>query len=279
MQKNKILYLLLFFAVLLTDQLTKQFFSNLLPTHQNPGFILQTFGDASSMTRIVFVSVLYSYIALAYFLIQAVLVHPLPLLRLGLTIFLGAVSGNALDRARLGFVNDFIPFHFLNSSIYFNVADAWMWIGTAFIVYSIFADQDKIWFPDSTRKKYLINPTFQFKVATQVALLTAVAMACIIIFSYTYMIHILKPSTDTDGHIFLLCTIPLALLFTVLTFLLGIIFSHRAVGPIYALDRHVDLLLKGEDPTFKTRKNDDFKGLENMALKLKSLRSSSTGSN
>jgi len=65
----------------------------------------------------------------------------------------------------------------------------------------------------------------------------------------------------------------LTLLFCSMSFITGIIISHRNVGPLYAFEKYLDYLLKGdrEDKEKKLilRASDNFKQLEAVAEKLR----------
>ncbi len=63
--------------------------------------------------------------------------------RLALALILGGAVGNLLDRARLGYVVDFIDLHWWNSYHYpaFNVADAGITLGAVILVWLVVREE------------------------------------------------------------------------------------------------------------------------------------------
>ena len=235
----------------------------------NAGFILQSFSDHSAFARIVFVSSLYGFLFFGFFLIQYMLPAPLKLLRVGLTLFFASITGNCFDRAMDGAVTDFIGFTTATQTVYFNFADVFMWIGLGCVLYSIFKSDAQIWHPNSKRKKFIINLRYQFRSAFQTSLVAFSATLIVILFSFTYLMNVANGIASTDAHAFLLSAGSLGLLFSLVTFFASVVFSHRSAGPLYAFERYVDALLRGENVKFSLRKNDDHQDLLQLAEKLK----------
>jgi signal peptidase II len=61
----------------------------------------------------------------------------------------------------------------------------------------------------------------------------------------------------------------IALGFFLMVFILARILSHRVAGPLYAFEKFIDDLLVGKSKTLKLRNGDEFKHLEELAVKLK----------
>ena len=61
----------------------------------------------------------------------------------------------------------------------------------------------------------------------------------------------------------------LTLLFCVMSFITGIIISHRSSGPLYAFEQYLDKLMKGRDQKLVLRDSDNYKHLEQVADKLR----------
>ena len=73
---------------------------------------------------------------------------------------------------------------------------------------------------------------------------------------------------------FLSTFVVLALLFSLILFLVGKLISHRIAGPMYAFERFLKEILEGKGLTksgsaLKLRTNDDFKHLERLAEQVK----------
>ena len=68
--------------------------------------------------------------------------------RLALSALLGGALGNAVDRLRLGYVEDFLDFHYAQWHWpSFNLADVWIFLGAALLIWSEIRGQ-----PDSLRR-------------------------------------------------------------------------------------------------------------------------------
>ena len=238
--------------------------------HTNSGFILQSLTNVSSLARVVFISSLYGFLFFGFFLLQSFLSEKLISLRVGLTLFFSAVTGNGFDRAFHGAVTDFICFNFGSNIIYFNVADIIMWVGLALIVVSAYRDQDQIWHPRTKRKQYLIDQSLQYKRAFQTSLIAFSSSLILILFSYSFALNTSSfAAQDSNKTIYLFSAALLGILFSAITFYSGVFFSHRSAGPLYAFERYVEALLNGENQTFELRKTDDHQHLMIIAEKLK----------
>ena len=237
--------------------------------HSNPGFILQSMSDTSSLARVVFVSSLYGFLFFGFFLLHAILPAALPKLRVGITLFFSAITGNCYDRAFNGAVSDFICFRFSERVVYFNLADVVMWVGLGLILTSLYQSDRVIWHPNSKRKKYLVDQVFQYKWAVQTSLIALSSTLILILFSYSYLMHGPMAGQSGNGMVYLLSAGSLGVLFSAVIFYAGVLFSHRSAGPLYAFERYVEGLLNGESQEFTLRKTDDHQNLILVAEKLK----------
>ena len=138
-------WLLLATITVVADQASKAWVAKTLPLYHRIELLpvlnlahMHNTGIAFSMLRsappiaFVMLSVGVS-IALAFWLLR----HP-PAQRLvaaGLSLILGGAVGNAIDRARLGYVVDFIDFHIHNWHFAtFNIADSAITIGAGLLL-------------------------------------------------------------------------------------------------------------------------------------------------
>ena len=280
-QSFKTLLFLAFFIPLAMDQLSKSHLDSFLllqkwgpfyfESHLNPGFILQSLSQISSLARIVFVSSLYGFLFFGFFLLQSALPQTLKPLKVGITLFFSAITGNSLDRIMNGAVLDFICVSMGSRQFYFNFADVSMWIGAALVFYSFARSESVIWHPNSKRNNYLVDYRYQFKWAFQTALIAMSSTLILILFSYTFMMHVSGSADRAHGNVFLICAGLLGATFTLLTFFAGVLFSHRSAGPIYAFEKHIEALLQGEETTFRLRENDEHQNLVALSEKLNEM--------
>lgn len=280
------LILLPFFSVIFLDQLTKQWaiqiqeinsFS-LLTFHLNlnQGLVLGLFSDLPKLLRVVSLSTGGSFLLFLYLLMQYLLTTPALLLRAGMSIFIGGVLGNVIDRIHWGFVVDFIkigPPGF--QTAIFNLADLFQIVGFILIVYSLFKDGERLWPEKEGRKSFWINKKFQFKYSIILSA-AGLCLSCItLIFCYTYLRIVLSefpasPNLSVNKILmsFIIIYSLISLFFCVCLFFFGKFISHRIAGPLYAFERFLDNLLDGKHTELKLRAGDEFKHLEEVSTKL-----------
>ena len=61
-------------------------------------------------------------------------------------------------------------------------------------------------------------------------------------------------------------------------FFVGLIQSHRIIGPLYAFERFLDDVFKGKSRQLKLRAGDEFRHLETLAEELESRLKNQSGS-
>jgi signal peptidase II len=151
-------WLWLSFLVILLDQTTKALVANtielytsipLLPvldlTHlQNTGAAFSLLADASGWQRWFFtiLALVVSLVLMGW--LRRIRPQEQILLAVGLTLVLGGALGNVIDRVWLGYVVDFVHFHW--GSRYFpafNVADAAITIGAGCLLLDAFRERGK----------------------------------------------------------------------------------------------------------------------------------------
>ena len=141
-------WLLLSALVVLVDQLTKAYisrhygefeFTTLLPVldiprMHNVGAAFSFLADASGWQRWLFIALAVGVsIAIVVWLFR--MPRSKVLLAAGLSLVLGGAIGNVIDRIRLGYVVDFIHFHWDRAYFpAFNVADSAITVGAAFLL-------------------------------------------------------------------------------------------------------------------------------------------------
>jgi signal peptidase II len=151
-------WLWLSFLVILLDQTTKALVANtielsnrieLLPildlTHlQNTGAAFSFLADASGWQRWFFtiLALVVSVVLMAW--LRRIRTQEQTLLAVGLTLVLGGALGNVIDRVWLGYVVDFVHFHWGTRYFpAFNVADAAITVGAGCLLLDAFRERNK----------------------------------------------------------------------------------------------------------------------------------------
>ena len=148
MKRKDWFYVVLYLVVsIIFDQLTKRWANNMpeqtigifrfILVH-NHGAMLGLFSDLPAVLRIVTLSTSGVFILCIYSLIQYLIPGRLLSLRISLSILVGGILGNVLDRIFYGYVIDFIAIKYggWHSAIW-NVADMIQWVGYALMVYAL----------------------------------------------------------------------------------------------------------------------------------------------
>lgn len=245
--------------------------------NQNHGAFLSLFADLPNLLRIVSLSTIGVFIVCTYAILQYILpIHTLKF-RIGLAFLAGGIVSNVYDRVFHSYVVDFIIFGPPKlQTAPFNLADAVQWLGYILVSIAILKDGDLIWLRTNKRKKIWINHIYQLKF---ILFLVLVGMTLTLLgagFSYTYLKVALSEVSNENVQIvrkyikpFIITYFVISIAFIFILILVGRILSHRSAGPIFAFERFIDSLVKGDNKELKLRDNDDFKNLEKIAKKLK----------
>lgn len=282
--KNIKLQIVLYSLLLFVDQLVKWFvvkkeivfdssWINLRPTI-NMGVIFGNLSSADPLLRTIFFS---TFFILVLFIAVFVLVYFLQEKRfqnlsLSLTIFVAGISGNAIDRIRLGYAVDFIhlPWRLLDSFI-FNIADLVQLSGIILTIFFLFRVNNQLWPKNNTRAMNLVDARYQLGFSFKLSLMSFFSMLMMGTFAYAFLNVYLPVFDEKLQNLFLFSWFVISLLLLSCTFLFGIILSARSVGPIIALERFVNSLKRGEEPVLKLREMDSFKQLEIIAKDISDL--------
>lgn len=237
----------------------------------NQGFFLGLYSDLPESLRIVALSALAGLLLFLYAFVLFILPITATLFKYGLSLFVGGIFGNVLDKIRLGSTVDFIPIHVGDAIAVFNLADVLQWIGLTLSLWVLFRRDRLIWFPDSSRQTYLIKPREQVKVGFQFALLTLLSSLAMGLFTFAFI-----QSTGDQSYLkgrvligFGLTYLLLTSFISFLAFVLGLIISHRSLGALFAFEQYCHDLMMGKDRPFKLRKNDQFQHLQTLAERLR----------
>lgn len=288
--KKRDWFLLVIFPLLATwgaDRITKLLAENIhgfdfygpigLVLHHNHGAILGLFSNLPAVLRIVSLSTGGAFLIFTFFVIQYLLPIRSSLLRAGMSILLGGILGNVSDRIIWGYVVDFLvlgtPQRF--TPFVFNVADVLQWVGYLMIVTALIKDGKILWPEQNLRKSYWINPQYQIRYCIKLVGF-GVSFALIAgIYSYTFMkvsIESLigeQPAIEARYLIpFIITFCAVSAIFCILLFMVGLVLSHRAAGPIYAFEKFLQDMIEGKTRQLKLRAGDEFPHLETLAKEL-----------
>jgi len=236
--------------------------------YYNPGISFGQFSNGAPFIRVVFLSVFFGVILLlsSIFIFYFLNKKELFSLRFSLMTFLAGVTGNGIDRILKAKVVDFIILDVIDSVV-FNVADIFLFFGIIPTIFLFFKLGHYIWFDNEQRKFKIIDADFQFRFSKKLVMLTFFSNFLMAIFSYTVISTIANGQKYVDEirTYLILGFVSLVILFVVISFLFGIVISHRHVGPFIAFRRFLNDYARGENRGLKLRELDEHKVLEEMA--------------
>lgn len=271
-KKGIILSLSLFILSLAIDFIWKMKMAGDLH-HINKGFIFGTLQDLPASLTLVTLSSMGGLLFFVYIVLVIMLSPQLNMLKAGLGLLTGGIIGNVIDRAIHGGTMDFIPLNlpFMNP-IVFNPADAFQWIGAVIITYKIITKDDVIWYPENQRGFSLVNSKEQIKFALKFATISLCTCLVLGLFALSYLtltLQSLHIQSKSPAIGFAISYFAITLFFTTISFFSGLILSQRTAGPLYAFEKYVEDLLKGEKRDLKLREGDNYRHLEKVAEDLK----------
>ena len=250
--------------------------------HYNRGAMLGLFSNLPPILRTVTLSTGGAFLVCTYVLIQYLLPVRTLTLRVGMSILLGGILGNVTDRVLRGHVIDFIIVQFGSfTSPVFNVSDALQWIGYAMIMYIVLLKGHLLWPDNNARKHYWVNRKFQLKYCFLLLGIGFAVSLISLVFTYSYLrVTIIDLAGENQAFLekylepFLLVFSTILAAFSIGLFVVGKIMSHKVAGPLYAFEKYLNNLIeaqaKGESiPNFKLRTKDEFKELEDLAVRVK----------
>lgn len=274
---NKKYFLIFYyFFIILLDQFFKLFiFKNHLASQANFGIIFGHLATVDPTIRIIFLSCFFSLILfifgiiIFYFLIND---ERLNRLSTSLVFLIAGISGNAIDRIRVGYVLDYIHFPNLsNFPLVFNFSDIVQFFGLFFSLYYLFKFKNILWPTHDNRNLNLTDKNFQISFAIKLVLVSFFSILIMGIFSYSFC-SIYVPDFDQNlKTTFIMFWVIITLLLSLGIFILGLILSNRIAGPIVALERFILSLKKDPQQKLVLRKTDYFKKLEQLSEKIREL--------
>ena len=247
-----------------------------LVLHFNRGTMLGLFSDLPPLLRIVSLSTGGAFLLVAYVIVQFLLPIKSLTLRVGLSLLIGGILGNVADRIAWGYVVDFLILGTISSHTpAFNLADAIQWVGYGMIIWALVKESEILWPSGNIRKQYWVNLRYQLRYCFT---LVGVGLGFSVIagiYSYTFLRVVIIDLVGENQRIlgqflspFVLTFILVSLGFSAILFLLGRTLSHRTAGPLYAFEKYLQDIISGKVRPLKLRSHDEFKHLEELALKL-----------
>lgn len=268
--KNVIISLICLVVVLVLDQVTKRYGVSAQDIHWNYGIVFGLYSDVSPTIRIITLCSFGGFLLAIYFILLFFVPKNILSLKIGLSLLIGGVLGNVIDRMVDGKTIDFIPMPMTN--IVFNLADFCQWVGAFLILWNIWRRGAEIWRPDNQRGQYLILPKEQIQFCIKLVAITVATSGIVGIFSFAFLRVILiearAPNSVAILTNFSVAYISIVALFCGVVFVFGLYVSHRSAGPIHAFSLFVQDLTQGKIRDFQLRDRDHFKELEKIALKL-----------
>lgn len=286
--KRKDLYLVLasLFSVIAVDQASKHLILSFNPRlnweflhiylHFNKGAMLGLFSDLPPVLRIVSLSTGGAFLLFSFVIFQYLLPTRSISLRLGMSILIGGILGNVIDRIVWGHVVDFIIIgNEKFSTGVFNFADALQWLGYSLIGHALLRDKDNLWPKENLRKVAWIHPSFQLRYC-YILVTCGLGFSLVSgVFSYTFLRFVVIDLIGNNPKLldqflvpFLLTFSIVSLAFAAFLFMVGKQLSHRIVGPVYAFEKFIDSYINGHYYKLRLRKGDEFPELEELAEKI-----------
>lgn len=253
---------------IVADQLTKRWGMTLSTLHFNQGLIMGLYAHLPDSVRIVALGCFAGLVFFLYIFLMYIIPSRASILKYGLSLLVGGMFGNVIDKIVYGKTIDFIP---LGGSV-FNLADVFLWVGVALVLYVVFGKDKLIWHPDSMRGNYLIWPKEQYKVGLNFALVVFSCSLILGIFSFSFFNTTVSSFITNKQHLMLtyfLTYLLITLLFCSMAFLAGIVIGHKSAGPLYAFELYVDDLIEGKDRKLTLRDGDNYRDLEQVADRLR----------
>lgn len=270
MKKSYLLNFGVFISVFLIDQISKTMAESSPLLHYNRGFIMGFFAGSPDELRVVALGSFGAILFTLYLLLLYMLPARARYFKLAVSMLMGGLIGNVIDKLSIGTTRDFIPFPLRSIYYVFNLADVFLWVGTLVVLWILIKKDYLLWYDNSNRRRIIIFPGEQLALAAQVTLISFNACLLLGIFSFT-IIKTLVPPEIVRPIPFVLAIISLSALVCSLSFLTGILMGLRRLGPLYAFDLFVRDISEGKDRELKLREGDHYRHLEATASRIKSL--------
>lgn len=273
------------FGVLLIDQWTKYqamlLEDSILLDHlqiapfKNYGLMLGAMKTSSQFYTVVLPTAVGAQLIFLFAVAQYFIPIKSMIFRAGLSLFLGGLLGNLIDRALFGYVRDFIILSAGQTHTgIFNIADAIQWLGVLMFMGSYFANGHILFPANERRGRKWIDTPFQAKYC---ALLVGTGLCFALIggaLSYTFLKVVIAEAKGLPFeqvsqfvNLFVICYCGTTLCYLVAIFLVAVQLSHRIVGPIKGFENFLNDLLRGHSRNLRLRQGDEFRQFESLAVR------------
>ena len=272
MSQRYLISALILISSIVADQVLKNWALGLETLHFNQGFIMGLYSGLPDSIRIVTLSCFAGIVFFLYVFLMFIIPSRAKLLKYGISLLVGGMFGNVLDKMIFGKTVDFIPFHYFGMNYVFNAADVFLWVGALIILFILIGKEKLVFHPDSNRANYIVSPKEQYKVGLNFSLMVFCTALILGIFSYSFFNTTFAPYVTEKQNLMLIFFVTYAMLtvfMCCLSFMAGIIIGHKSAGPIYAFELYINDLIDGKDRTLKFRDGDNFKHLEAVAERLR----------
>jgi signal peptidase II len=241
--------------------------------YHNYGLMMSAMDAGSKLYTVILPAAFAAFL----FYISALVQYFFPLIsltfRCGLAIITGGVLANIIDRIRLGYVVDFVAVVTGDFSTgIFNLADMAQWLGVT-LLFIGYAKAGRLLYPKNERRKKLwIDSHFQGRICAGLIFIGACFALLSGVFSYTFLQEALAIKCGVAGgnarqllQSFTSLYSGMALIFLSTLFVVGVLYSHRIVGPIRGFEGFMNDVIDGKNRNFKVRTHDEFSHLEKLA--------------
>jgi lipoprotein signal peptidase len=264
--------ILLLIMAIFIDQLTKLLADSFFPVVKNQGLLLNALEDMPNKVKILTLGtstgVLFFFYLTFIYLINQRLERP----RYALTLLMSGIISNTLDKIIFGYTKDFLPI----GPYAFNMADIMTIGGTAFLMISLLKHHRELWITEDNRRSILVNPKAQVMFGLKYSIVAISTSFLLGIMALAYIKNYIFPTVLTSSQnllpTFIVLHLTVTFVFSAIVFVVGIIVSHRFVGPIVALERFVENLNQGKDSNLNLRQGDYFKQLEELSRKINEIK-------
>ena len=234
----------------------------------NSGIILSTFSDLPQIQKVVSLSTVGAILIFIFIMIQMFLPFKMLALRAGISLLLGSILGNVADRILNKKVTDFLFIQIkipwdqgFSYKFIWNFADAFQWVGCAIIIIYLLKGGSILWPIDNLRKKYISDKEYQFKYCIRMMLFVMAFAVVTLVYSYTFLSVLLTdfesiPNKKDFIFSYVIIHIILSVIFVGVMGYIGLILSHRTVGPLFAFERFLKGLISGKKDKLEIRKGD-----------------------
>ena len=182
-------------------------------------------------------------------------------LQLPLYLFFSGITGNFIDRIYLGSVIDFIPIHVFQFKIIFNIADIYQWIAILYFFIAL-ALNIEFFHQNERRNRIFANQKLQLRLFYKISFIFICSMI-----SINFLIYIsIQSLPNTPAGLIspiILVSICYGFLFESVLLIALLSETNHWLGPIHSFIQY--MLVSKRTHTFKLRKHDEFKELEQIA--------------